>query len=364
MSTGDDVTQILDQMRGLLGEGTPVTAPLPSQVPTQIQQRLDALPGGLGAFIDKLIADRKSQAEISAALAQVDPSLVPVVDESAANVTAARDQLNDTQNTYSDRRNQLAPVEGTPMGQLGVLQAKVDAVGNGADTVRGQLPPADLRRVLVDRLAQRYYEQAKAAMQGAGGGMPGAGAGGGMPGGGMGGGPSGGGGGGGSPLSALSSPAASLASAFSPSSAREGSSGDQQEAAGLPAGRGGTEAGRRMAEKALSARGTPYVWGGGNANGPTGGGFDCSGLVQWSAAQTSGQVLPRVTYDLINLGTRINPADAQPGDLVFSEFSGRGPEHVQIALGGGQVVHAPQTGDVVRVAAMPRNVVVKRIFDS
>ena len=119
-----------------------------------------------------------------------------------------------------------------------------------------------------------------------------------------------------------------------------------------------------MAEKALSARGTPYVWGGGNANGPTGGGFDCSGLVQWSAAQTSGQVLPRVTYDLINLGTRINPADAQPGDLVFSEFSGRGPEHVQIALGGGQVVHAPQTGDVVRVAAMPRNVVVKRIFDS
>ncbi|ETB45713.1 hypothetical protein O981_29065 [Mycobacterium avium 10-5560] len=132
----------------------------------------------------------------------------------------------------------------------------------------------------------------------------------------------------------------------------------------MPALRGGSEAGRRMAEKALSARGTPYVWGGGNANGPTGGGFDCSGLVQWATAQTSGHVLPRVTYDLFNLGTRINPADAQPGDLVYSEFSGRGPEHVQIALGGGQVVHAPQSGDVVRVAAMPRNVVVKRIFSS
>lgn len=362
MSTGDEVTSILNQLRGLLGEGTPVTAPLPSQVPEQIQQRLDALPSGLGAFIDKLIDDRKSQSEISAELAKIDPSLVPVVDQSATNVTGARDQLDGVQGTYADRRDQLAPVEGTPMGQLGVLQAKVDAVGNGANTVREQIPPADLRRVMVDRLAQRYYEQAKAAMQGAGGGMPGGGSGGGMPGGGSGGGQSGGGGG--SPLSALSSPAASLASAFKPmSSTGDDSDGDQREAAGLPAGRGGSEAGRRMAEKALSAKGLPYVWGGGNANGPTGGGFDCSGLVQWSAAQGTGTELPRTTYALVNLGTRINPVDAQPGDLVFSEFSGRGPEHVQIALGGGQVVHAPQTGDVVRVAAMPRNVVVKRIFD-
>ena len=75
MSTGDEVTQILDQLRGLLGEGTPVTAPLPSQVPAQIQQRLNALPGGLGAFIDKLIDERKSQAEISAALAEVETAI-------------------------------------------------------------------------------------------------------------------------------------------------------------------------------------------------------------------------------------------------------------------------------------------------
>jgi cell wall-associated NlpC family hydrolase len=357
MSTGDEVTSILNQLRGLLGEGTPVTAPLPSQVPDQIQQRLDALPSGLGAFIDKLIDDRKSQSEISAELAKIDPSLVPVVDQSATNVTGAREQLDGVQGTYSDRRGQLAPVEGTPMGQLGVLQAKVDAVGNGANTVREQIPPADLRRVMVDRLAQRYYEQAKAAMQGAGGGMPGSGAGGGMPGGGM---PGGGqsGGGGGSPLSALSSPAASLASAFKPmSSTSDDSDGEQREAAGLPAGRGGSEAGRRMAEKALTARGLPYAWG---ASGPRA--FDCSGLVQWSAAQSAGAELPRTTYALINLGTRINPVDAEPGDLVFSRFSSRGPEHVQIALGGGQVVHAPSSGDVVRVAAMPRDVVVKRIF--
>lgn len=362
MSTGDEVSSILNQLRGLLGDGTPVTAPLPSDVPDQIQQRLNALPGGLGAFIDKLIDARKSQSEISAELAKIDPSLVPVVAESADNVTGARDQLDGIHGTYDDRRGQLAPVEGTPMGQLGVLQAKVDAVGNGANTVREQLPPADLRRVMVDRLAQRYYEQAKAAMQGAGGGMPGGQSGGGG-GGGMPGGQSGGGGGGGSPLSALTSPAASLASAFKPmSSTRDDSNGDQREASGLPAGRGGSEAGRKIAEKALTAKGLPYVWGGGNSSGPTGGGFDCSGLVQWSYAQTTGAELPRTTYDQINLGTRVNPVDAQPGDLVFSRFSSRGPEHVQIALGGGQVVHAPQSGDVVRIAAMPRDVVVKRVL--
>jgi cell wall-associated NlpC family hydrolase len=107
----------------------------------------------------------------------------------------------------------------------------------------------------------------------------------------------------------------------------------------LPVGAGGSEAGRRMAQKALTALGTPYAWGGGGSGGPTNGGFDCSGLVQWATAQSTGVQLPRTTYDLIRLGTRINPTDAQPGDLVFSDFSGRGPQHVQIALGAGKVVH-------------------------
>ena len=111
------------------------------------------------------------------------------------------------------------------------------------------------------------------------------------------------------------------------SSTRDNSDNEAREATGLPAG---SEAGRRMAEKALTAKGTPYAWRGGGPSGPPHGGFDCSGLVQWATAQSTGEVLPRTTYDLVNPGTRINPADAQPGDLVFSEFSGRGPEHVQI----------------------------------
>jgi cell wall-associated NlpC family hydrolase len=359
VTTRDDATSILDQLRGLLGEGTPVTAPLPSSVPRDIEQRLQQLPNGLGGVIDRLIAERMSQAEISAELATIDPSLAPVVDESATNVLGARDQIDATKSTYSDRRDQLAPVEGTPMGQLAVLQSKVDAVGEGASSVRAQTPAAELRRVLVDKLAQRYYEQAKAAM-GSGGGSPAGGMGGGS---GMG---SGGGGGGGSPLSALSSPASSLASALSPSSSSNGNGSGTTALAGdsrtLPVGAGGSEAGRRMAQIALTALGTPYVWGGGGPGGPTKGGFDCSGLVQWATAQSTGEQLPRTTYDLIRLGTRINPADAQPGDLVFSNFSGRGPEHVQIALGAGKVVHAPETGDVVRISSVPSTAIVKRIF--
>lgn len=123
----------------------------------------------------------------------------------------------------------------------------------------------------------------------------------------------------------------------------------------------GSESGQRIAEIALKRLRTPYVWGGGNINGPTGGGFDCSGLAQYAVYQATGIELPRVTTQQIHMGINVPPSQAQPGDLVFSEFQGGAPGHVQIALGGGRVVHAPQTGDVVRVANMPANCVVKRI---
>jgi cell wall-associated NlpC family hydrolase len=356
MTTQDEVTDILNKLRGLLGEGTPVSAPLPSDIPADIHERLNALPNGLGTVIDAFISRRESQAQISAELAKIDPSLGPVVDQSRQHVEAGREQIDYTQLNYDDRRDQLTPVEGTPMGQMAVLQAKVDAVGNGSNAIRSQSPQAELRKVLVDTLAKRYYEQAKASM---GGGMPGGG--GGSPGGGTGGGGgSPGGGGGGSPLSALSSPMSSLASAFSPPNSGGGGGagdGDGVNGVGLPSSVGGSEAGRKVAEIALTKLGKPYVWG---ATGPNQ--FDCSGLVDWSTQQATGHSLPRVTYDLIKMGTRINPAEARPGDLVFSNFSNRGPEHVQIALGGGKVVHAPQNNDVVKISTLPGNCIVKRIF--
>ncbi|QFS94573.1 Peptidoglycan endopeptidase RipA precursor (plasmid) [Mycobacterium sp. THAF192] len=123
----------------------------------------------------------------------------------------------------------------------------------------------------------------------------------------------------------------------------------------------GSAHGRKIAELALSKRGTPYVWGGGNANGPTGGGFDCSGLTQWATYQATGILLPRTTYDQVGVGTTVSAGSAQAGDLVLSNWQGGRPEHVGIALGDGNVVHAPQRGDVVKVSPMPSNVVVKRV---
>lgn len=125
-------------------------------------------------------------------------------------------------------------------------------------------------------------------------------------------------------------------------------------------------AGGRAVQVANAWLGTPYVWGGGGAGGPSGGGFDCSGLTQYAIAQASGGhvLLPRTTYEQIYSGQRIDPREVQPGDLVFpaSSFSSRGPEHVQLAAGNGMVVEAPYTGSTVRYSAMSPNAVVVRVL--
>ncbi len=90
--------------------------------------------------------------------------------------------------------------------------------------------------------------------------------------------------------------------------------------------------------------GKPYVYGG---TGP--GGWDCSGLTQ-AAWRAGGVSLPRTTWQQWAWGaSRRVPLDQlQPGDLIFSEGLG----HVSIYAGGGKIVHAPQTGDVVKVATL------------
>jgi hypothetical protein len=215
-ATRDEITAILDQLRQLLGEGTPVTAPLPSTIPADIERRLNSLPNGLGLFIEQLVSSRKNLAQISAALAELDPSLVPVVDDSVANVTAGRAAIEATTSRYESRDDALAPVENTPMGAMASLQNKAEALANGSSAVQAQMAPADMRRVLVDALAQRYYQQAKAAAAGMSG----------MGGGGMGSGGAGGGaGGGGNPLSALSGLSSAPASMLSGLSSGSGGIG-------------------------------------------------------------------------------------------------------------------------------------------
>jgi cell wall-associated NlpC family hydrolase len=93
-------------------------------------------------------------------------------------------------------------------------------------------------------------------------------------------------------------------------------------------------------DTALAQRGTPYVWAGAAP-----GGFDCSGLTQY-AFQAAGVGLPHSSRAQSTMGTPIARGDLQPGDLVFfySPVS-----HVGIYIGNGQMVHAPSSGDVVKV---------------
>ncbi|MEU1985856.1 C40 family peptidase [Nocardia sp. NPDC019395] len=123
--------------------------------------------------------------------------------------------------------------------------------------------------------------------------------------------------------------------------------------------------GGRAAQAADGALGLPYIWGGGGAGGPSGGGFDCSGLTQYAIAQATGGevVLPRTTYEQIYAGERIDPRDVRAGDLVFpaGSFSSRGPEHVQLAAGNGMVIEAPYSGATVTYSEMPPSAVVIRV---
>jgi cell wall-associated NlpC family hydrolase len=94
---------------------------------------------------------------------------------------------------------------------------------------------------------------------------------------------------------------------------------------------------------AMQYLGIPYRWGGSSPST----GFDCSGFVMYVYAKV-GVSLPHNAAMQYGYGSPVSFADLAPGDLVF--FNGLG--HNGIYIGGGQFIHSPHTGDVVKISSM------------
>lgn len=120
-----------------------------------------------------------------------------------------------------------------------------------------------------------------------------------------------------------------------------------------------TGRGQTAANAAITQIGVRYSWGGGNASGPSEGfgpgagivGFDCSGLTLYAWAR-AGVSLPHSAQMQYNLSAKVALSQLQPGDLVFYGSSSTNISHVGIYVGGGQVVHAPNSRSLVQYGAV------------
>ena len=115
---------------------------------------------------------------------------------------------------------------------------------------------------------------------------------------------------------------------------------------------------------ARSQLGVPYSWGGGGPAGPSTGvgrgattvGFDCSALVQFAFYQGAHRILPRTANDQAHVGSAVSRKDIQPGDVIaFADPGASTYHHIGIYIGNGQMIHAPETGDVVKITTVVGN---------
>jgi cell wall-associated NlpC family hydrolase len=93
---------------------------------------------------------------------------------------------------------------------------------------------------------------------------------------------------------------------------------------------------------AMQYLGVPYVWGGASPSG-----FDCSGFIMYVYSKI-GVSLPHNAAAQYGYGTPVSRGELQPGDLVF--FNGLG--HAGIYIGGNSMIHAPHTGDFVKISSL------------
>lgn len=107
--------------------------------------------------------------------------------------------------------------------------------------------------------------------------------------------------------------------------------------------------GQQVVDYLMQFRGTPYAWGGNSLSS----GIDCSGLLQQGFAHF-GINISRTTFTQIGEGKAVDMKGLQVGDAIYFETnaSTSGPDHVGIYIGNGQFLHAPKTGDVVKVSSL------------
>jgi len=127
-------------------------------------------------------------------------------------------------------------------------------------------------------------------------------------------------------------------------------------AGGGAMGTGGGPKAQKVIAAAHTELGLTYIWGGGGYNGPTGGGFDCSGLMSYAFHQV-GLDLPRTAQTQYSatasskLPGGFDPASYQPGDLLFYGTADN-IHHVAIAIGNGQLIQASTFGEPLNIKAI------------
>ncbi len=109
----------------------------------------------------------------------------------------------------------------------------------------------------------------------------------------------------------------------------------------------GSSKGEQMVAEAKKYLGTPYVFGGASPKG-----FDCSGLLLY-VAKKFGIDLPHKASIQATRGSAVDKANLQPGDMVFFRTDGSGNvSHAGMYVGDGKFIHAPKTGDVVKISSI------------
>ena len=122
----------------------------------------------------------------------------------------------------------------------------------------------------------------------------------------------------------------------------------------------GTGSGSAVVAAAQKYLGVPYAWGGTDPST----GLDCFGLTQRVYADL-GVSIPRTSSQQATTGRAVASLDqAQPGDLVFFDYSSSRPgvDHVGIYVGNGKMIAAPEEGQQVSVQDVGRPTLIRRVL--